>query len=198
MCGTQTLHREKQAFAFQRGDEQALSYFFQEFYPALTHYANQWLNNLPLAQDIASEAFVKTWQMHFKFNSFDGIKAYLYTIVRRDSFRAVQKQKRYLQLDPPSAYDTPESNTPFSFLVRAETCRLLYSALQKLSPGNKRVITMYYLEGKNTSEIARELNLHPHTVQTQKLRGIKALQKILRPGFFGVLCLLGKIFFSTL
>ncbi|HRO46336.1 sigma-70 family RNA polymerase sigma factor [Agriterribacter sp.] len=191
-------HPDEYAIAFQNGDERALSFFFKELHPALTHYANQWVNNLPLSQDIASEAFVKTWQKHFKFNSFDGIKAYLYTIVRRDSFRAVQKQKRYLQLDPASAYDTPESDTPFSFLVRAETCRLLYSALQKLSPGNKRVIAMYYLEGKTTGQIARELNLHPHTVQTQKLRGIKALQKIMRPGFLGVLCLLGKIFFSTL
>lgn len=187
-------HPDNYAIAFSRGDEQALAHYFSELHPALTIYANQWVKNFPLAQEIASEAFVKTWQKHYKFNSYEGIKAYLYTVVRRDSYKAARRLNhidRFIS-------DAVDNNTPFSFLVRAETYRLLYAALQKLSPGNKKVITMYYLEGKTTGEIARELNLHPHTVQTQKLRGIKALQKILRPAAFGAWYTLIKIFFSIL
>jgi len=194
MQQVQPYHQDDDAIAFIRGDEQALAHYFSELHPALTLYANQWVKNFPLAQEIASEAFVKTWRKHYKFNSYESIKAYLYTIVRRDSYKAARKP--YLPDSPVN--DTTDNNTPFSFLVRAETCRLLYAALQKLSPGNKRVVAMYYLEGKTTGEIARELNLHPHTVQTQKLRGIKALQKILRPAILGVLHPLVKIFFSTL
>lgn len=182
------------AIAFSQGNEQALAWFFGALHPALTLYANQWVKDLPTAQEIASEAFVKTWQKHDKFNSYEGIKAYLYTIVRRDSHKTAKKLSNLHAF----ISDTADSDTPFSFLVRAETHRLLYSALQKLSPGNKRVITMYYLEGKTTGEIARELNLHPHTVQTQKLRGIRALQKILNLLACMGFCILAKIFFSTL
>ncbi len=162
------------AVAFGKGDEQALAYYFRELHPALTLYANQWVKDLPLAQEIASEAFVKTWEKHHKFNSHEGIRAYLYTIVRRDSYKAARNSSNISLLN-----DSADNDTPFSFLVRAETYRLLYAALQKLSPGNKRVITMYYFDGKTTGEIAKELNLHPHTVQTHKLRGLKALQKLL-------------------
>lgn len=179
----QPYQADDYAIAFSKGDEQALAYYFKKLHPALALYANQWVKDFPLAQEIASEAFVKTWQKNYKFNSSEGIKAYLYTIVRRDSYKASKKLSR----SETFTNDVVDIDTPFNFLVRAETYRLLYAALQKLSPGNKRVITMYYLEGKNTGEIARELNLHPHTVQTQKLRGIKALQKILRLAVFVVL-----------
>ncbi|PVD52223.1 hypothetical protein DC498_10900 [Terrimonas sp.] len=194
MPQAQPYHADDYAIAFSKGDEQALAHYFRELHPALTLYANQWVKDFPLAQEIASEAFVKTWQKHYKFNRYEGIKAYLYTIVRRDSYKASKKLCR----SETFTSDVVDIDTPFSFLVRAETYHFLYAALQKLSPGNKRVISMYYLEGKTTGEIARELNLHPHTVQTQKLRGIKALQKLLYPGILGVLCLLEKIFFSTL
>ncbi|MBX2920904.1 MAG: sigma-70 family RNA polymerase sigma factor [Chitinophagaceae bacterium] len=190
----QTYHEENYAIAFSQGDEQALAHYFRELHPALSLYANQWVKDFQLAREIASEAFVKTWQKHYKLNSDEGIRAYLYTVVRRDSYKTA---KRLSCIDT-SITDTADNDTPFSFLVRAETYRLLYSALQKLSPGNKRVITMYYFEGKTTGEIARELNLHPRTVQTQKMRGIKALQKILGQAVFGVLYALEKIFLSTL
>lgn len=186
--------RDEYAIAFSLGDEQALAYYFRQLHPALTLYANQWVKDFQLAQDIATEAFVKTWQKHYKLNSSEGIKAYLYTVVQRDSYKTAKRQN---SLDT-SIINTADNDTPFSFLVRAETYRLLYSALQKLSPGNKRVIAMYYLEGKTTGEIARELNLHPQTVQTQKLRGIKALKKLLNLHVFVAFYLLVKIFFSNL
>jgi RNA polymerase sigma factor (sigma-70 family) len=56
---------------------------------------------------------------------------------------------------------------------------LLYNAIKALSPGNQKVISMYFLEDKNTNEIARELNLHPSTVKTQKSRALEALRKLL-------------------
>ena len=187
-------NQDAYAIAFSQGDEHALAWYFGELHPALTLYSNHWVKDFPLAQEIASEAFVKTWQNRYKLNSYEGIKAYLYTVVRRDSYKAA---RRLDHIDIPVA-DAADDDTPFSFLVRAETYRLLYSALQKLSPGNKKVITMYYLEGKTTGEIARELRLHPHTVQTQKLRGIKALQNLLNLSVFALFFLLAKIFFSTL
>ncbi|MBL7770028.1 MAG: sigma-70 family RNA polymerase sigma factor [Flavipsychrobacter sp.] len=71
------------------------------------------------------------------------------------------------------------NETPFEKLVRSELYHLLRNALKALSPGNQKVITMYFLEDKNTNEIARELNLHPSTIKTQKTRGLEALRKLL-------------------
>lgn len=165
------------ALLFQKGNERALSFFYHEFYPALTHYSFQLTQSRPIAEEIASEAFVKTWRMHNKLNSYAGIKAYLYKIVHRDSIEAIsneqKRDKSYRQL-------LPEINTetPFDNMVRSEVYRLIHTALKDLSPGSRKVMIMHYLDGKTTGEISRELKLHPSTIKTQKLNGLNALRKV--------------------
>lgn len=172
------------SYLFQKGDEKALSYFYHEFYPALAHYSYQLIQDRSIAEEIASEAFVKTWRMHDKLDSYAGIKAYLYKIVHRDSIEAVSKEQKRAQglrqLQPQTF-----SETPFDNLVRSEVYRLIHAALKDLSPASRKVMIMHYLEGKTTGQISRELNLHPSTVKTQKKQGLNALKKVfIKPVFW--------------
>lgn len=165
------------ALLFQEGNEKALSFFYHEFFSALVHYSFQLIQDRSIAEEIASEAFVKTWKMHYKLNSYTGIKAYLYRIVHRDSIKAVSSEqkriKTYRNLLPEATTDTP-----FDKLVRTEVYHIIHTALKDLSPANRKVVIMHYLEGRSAGQIARELNLHPSTIATQKLRGLLALKKI--------------------
>lgn len=166
------------SYLFQEGDEKALSFFYYELYPALAHYSYQLTQSRPVAEEIASEAFVKAWRMHYKLNSYTGIKAYLYKIVHRDSIEAISSETRrtksYRQLPPQI-----DTETPFDNMVRSEVYRLIHTALKDLSPASRKVMIMHYLEGKTTGQISRELKLHPSTVKTQKTRGLQALRKII-------------------
>ncbi|MGF2414087.1 RNA polymerase sigma factor [Ferruginibacter sp.] len=169
------------ALLFQVGNEKALSFFYHEFYPALAHYSFQLTQSRPVAEEIASEAFVKAWRMHYKLNSYAGIKGYLYKIVHRDSIEAISSEhkraKSYRQLPPEI-----DTETPFDNMVRSEVYRLIHAALKDLPPASRKVMIMHYLEGKNTGQISRELNLHPSTVKTQKKQGLNALKKVfIRP-----------------
>lgn len=165
------------ALSFQNGNEKALSFFYHEFYPALAHYSFQLTQSRPMAEEIASEAFVKIWRMHYKLDSYAGIKAYLYKIVHRDSIEAVSTEQRrnksYKQLPPQI-----DTDSPFDNIVRSELYRLIHAALKDLPPASRRVMIMHYLEGKTTGEISRELNLHPSTIKTQKMQGLNALRKV--------------------
>lgn len=167
----------KYALLFQDGDEKALSYFYHAFYPALAHYSFQLTQSRPVAEEIASEAFVKVWRMHYKLNSYAGIKAYLYKIVHRDSIEAVlseqKKARTYRNLQPQI-----ETDTPFDKMVRSEVYRLIHTALKDLPAASRRVVIMHYFEGKTTGQISRELNLHPSTIKTQKKQGLNALRKV--------------------
>lgn len=165
------------SLSFQEGEERALSFFYHELYPALAHYSYQLTLSHPVAEEIASEAFVKAWRMHYKLNSYAGIKAYLYKIVHRDSIEAIshehRRTKSYRQLPPEI-----DTETPFDNLVRSEVYRLIHSALKDLPPASRKVMIMHYLEGKTTGQISRELNLHPSTIKTQKKQGLNALKKV--------------------
>ena len=196
MSGNGKLQHEEQARAFQQGDEAALAFFYGEFLPALTLFASRWVKSRQIAQEIASEAFIKTWRMHPKLDSYAGIRAYLYKTVQRDCQHVQKRERRREEVHQFSMPDTACHDTPFQHLVRSETYRLVHAAIKTLSPGNRRVISMHFLEGKSTGQIARELNLHPHTVQTQKARGLKALRKIIQHPLLLSVYLFVKIFLS--
>jgi len=185
------------ALFFQEGNERALSFFYHELYPALAHYSFQLIQSRPIAEEIASEAFVKIWRMHYKLNSYAGIKAYLYKIVHRASIEAILNEQRrtstYRKLPP-----QVNSDSPFDNLVRSEVYRLIHAALKDLSPANRKVLIMHYLEGKTTGQISRELNLHPSTVKTQKTRGLQALKKIISRPMLWVFYFFIKIFLPFL
>ena len=177
-----TSSQEEQAILFQQRNEEALAFFFHAFYPALSLFAFRVLKNHQLAEDIASDAFIKTWKMHWKLDSFSGIRAYLYKTVQRDCVHALKKERRRNEVHSLLS-SKPLQETPLQQIVSAETYRLVHAAIETLSPGNRRVITMHFIDGKTNAEIAKELNLHPHTVQTQKVRGLKALSKIIKNPF---------------
>ncbi|HEY8660609.1 MAG TPA: sigma-70 family RNA polymerase sigma factor [Hanamia sp.] len=192
-AGNHSAINEEHALGFNRGYEKSLSFFYHEFYPALAHYSFQLTLSRPIAEEIASEAFIKAWRMHYKLNSYGGIKAYLYKIVHRDSVEAIlSEQKRakiYRDLRPETTTDTPFDN-----MVRSEVYRIIHAALKGLSPASRRVIIMHYLEGKNTGQISRELNLHPSTIKTQKMQGLKALKKVFIKPMLWLLYFCIKIF----
>ncbi len=169
--------QSEMALRFQQGDESALCFFYEEFHAALSLYANRWMQDRSIAEEIASTAFIKIWKMHWKLSEHDAIRAYLYKIVQRDCVRALKQEtarhKRNAELQVPDV----NNETPLHQLIRAEVYRNIYAALKELSPGSRTVLTMHYLDGKTTGEIARELKLSPSTIKTQKMRGLEALRK---------------------
>lgn len=192
-AGNHNPINEEQALGFNRGYEKSLSFFYREFYPALTYYSFKLIESRPIAEEIASEAFVKVWKMHYKLNTYAGIRAYLYKIVHRDSIDAIVKERKrtkiYKELQPQTS-----SDSPFDIMVSSEVHRIIHSALKNLSPATRRVVIMHYFEGKNTGQISRELNLHPSTIKTQKMHGLKALKKVFIKPMFCLLYFCIKIF----
>jgi RNA polymerase sigma-70 factor, ECF subfamily len=181
-AGNHSITRDEYAHAFQQGDEQALAFFYHEFHPVLSLYAHRLVEDRSIAEEIAAEALVKTWKMHWKLDSYGAIRAYLYKIVHRDSLAYIRKEKKRTAMHQQSQPPQTVSDTPFDHVVRCEVYRIIHTALKDLSPANRKVIIMHYLEGKTTGQIARELNVHPSTVKTQKNRGLQALRKqLLRP-----------------
>ncbi|HMO60730.1 MAG: sigma-70 family RNA polymerase sigma factor [Lacibacter sp.] len=181
-AGDHNWTKEDYAAAFQQGNEQALAFIYRDFHPALAHYAHQWVQDRSIAEEIAAETLVKTWKMHWKLDSYGAIRAYLYKIVHRDSLRHISREKKRAAVHQQSKPAQTTTDTPFDHVVRSEVYRLIHTALKDLSPANRKVIVMHYLEGKTTGQIARELNVHPSTVKTQKNRGLQALRKqLMRP-----------------
>jgi RNA polymerase sigma-70 factor (ECF subfamily) len=166
------------ALAFQKGNEQALRYFYLEFHPTLAFYSNRWVNNRLVAEEIASEAFMKIWKRHQQFTDAKAIRSYLYRIVKNDSFKWLKKTR-----EEAAAYkaianlESGYQKDHFQFLVAAETSRQLRETISLLPPECERVFRLLYIEGKSVKETAETLSLSPSTVKTQKARGLATIRK---------------------
>jgi RNA polymerase sigma-70 factor (ECF subfamily) len=183
--------------SFRQGDEKALVIYFNTFYPALCSYAFSYAHDMETAKEIAAEAFYKTWKYRQQFINPGSIRAYLYTIVRRDAAYWHQQKKRFTitALPGDEAIESPEPDE-FAKLVKAETLRQLYNAIEQLPVECRKVFRMLYVEGKKVKEIAEELNISPSTVKAQKARGISLLRKKITLLVLSISLLVEKIMVS--
>ena len=173
-----TLHSEFDAvLAFRQGQERGFNHFFRKYYTSLCFFARKMLKEDNLAEDIASNAFIKIWDRHSQFQSEEHIKSYLYLIVRNDCLKQANKQARLFELKQYLAHQPSVDSSHFDDIVHAETMRLLYETADQLPGQCKQLFKLYFVEGKGIQEIAEELQLSPSTVKTQKYRAVESLRK---------------------
>src|SRR5580765_6515882 len=147
--------RDQYALLFQEGNEDGLSFFYIELHSSLSLYAYYFVQNREIAEELASDAFIKTWKHHEKLDSYNAIRAYLYKTVYNGAILSTQRLKKRTIIEADSKSIATSIETPLDNLIRTETYRLIHSALKDLAPGNQKVIKMYFLEGKSSGEIAK-------------------------------------------
>lgn len=194
MPRTASYHPDEYAIAFQKGDEQALSFFFNKFYSALCIYAAYYTHNDATAQEIVADAFVKTWQQRNQLSSAGSIRAYLYTIVRHDAIKWYQKEHRVTRLLRNGQEENTEAvdDNAFDAIVRSEVARYLHHALNILPPKCRKIFQLLYIEGKSIPEIADQLKVAQSTVRAQKLLGLDALRRKIIFPYLLMICWLIK------
>ncbi len=166
------------ALANRRVDHDSLVEIYTRFSPGLYRYAARLLGDRALAQDCVAETFRRLLEA---LDSGGGphkyVQAYLYTTAHnwvRDHFR-----KRSLPVG---------SAMPQSVSTRLDPARIaqeqlefdrLAAALRRLSPCQRQVIAMRYLEGRSHHEIADLLGKSVGSIRTLQHRGVVQLKKLL-------------------
>ncbi|HWJ90750.1 MAG TPA: RNA polymerase sigma-70 factor [Flavisolibacter sp.] len=163
--------------ALLEGREDGLDHFFQAYYSHLTYFAYKLVHDEFLAEEIAAEAFVKLWNNRDRLSMEGSIKAWLYNTVRNASIDHLRKVKRLRVAE--SGLQTTETieASVLQKLIETETIRQVIVTLDYLPPKCREVFRMFHFEGKSYQEIARELNISPHTVRNQKERATRLLKK---------------------
>jgi RNA polymerase sigma-70 factor, ECF subfamily len=164
--------------AFREGMQGGISYLFDAWYPSLCDYIQSLINDNASAEEIASEAFMKTWKYRQQLESAGDIRAYLFTIARRDAYKWRQRKDKRRQTRKRKTAQgqqlLPEGYLPE--VLATETRITIADVIGTLPPRCREILQLIYLEGKDTDEIARELFISPYTVRSQKSRGLQILK----------------------
>lgn len=91
----------------------------------------------------------------------------------RDSRRRTRNVDRFRRERPRN----PGAPDPVASLVTAERRRAVKEALARLSESDRRLLRRFFYEGRETSEVARELDLEAGTVRVRKHRALQRLAR---------------------
>lgn len=159
-------------------DEEALAELYDTYSNGIYYYAIRLMGDRNQAEECVSEVFSRFLQALSKGKGPDKyLKAYLYRIAHNwitDQYRKEnQDPAEFLEEIVPA--NEPSPGDAYDEKSEQEFVR---SALMDLTPDQRQVITLRYLEGWENEEIAKVLNKPIGAVKSLRHRGIKSLQRI--------------------
>ena len=161
------------------------SSFYNQNRSELLAHANRIVKDKAKAEEITQEALVKFMLAAPELSSDDHALAYLHRTIENlciDLFRAENRRPNLVALDDSTAEIEAiwQANGDHSLaLSAAEDAAIIRQAIALLSPAERAALVMWEVEGRSTSEIARELGIKESAVRHTVSRARASLRKIL-------------------
>jgi len=142
-------------------------------------------------EEVAQDVFVRTYQSLPTFKGDDGFKQWLSTITIRTCYDFWRKHYRYREIPLSSLSEKHQvwleeatsNSSNQSFYERdsqKEAREILDWALNKLSPEDRMVLELVYLEGYSIKEAANLLGWSTVNVKVRSFRARKKLHKLIK------------------
>ena len=133
------------------------------------------IDQLDAAEDIVQETFITVWENKKIYNSYQGLKAYLYELVQNkctNYLKHKQVEDKYVSYVKTTGEETEGDYN----LMQEEIYRELYMAVRELPEKCQKVFELH-LEGKKNDEIAEILGISVLTVKSHKQNAIHILKE---------------------
>jgi len=151
---------------------------FETNFARLVKYANSFLNDSNLSEDLVQEVFLRLWEMRNDLRIHNSLKEYLFRSVRNKCINTIRNQKlvdinqnEYSQKSGEEQIFTFQNNSD-------ENIQLLYRAIEHLTPKRKQILH-YGLFGMKNQEIADIMGVSVNTLKTQKSHAYRKLRTML-------------------
>ena len=164
-------------------DQEALGKVYDTYRPGLYRYALRQLGEPNLAEDCVSATFEA-----FLYGLSEGhgpreyLQAYLYRIAHNwisDFWRDRHQAPEEGPLPDDHALPASESTDHSARLIRQQSRERLRWAIGQLTPDQRQVIVLKFVEGWSNREVARVLGKAVGAVKSLQHRGLRALERIL-------------------
>lgn len=163
------------------GDEDAFDYLFNFYYPGLIVYANKFLVNNHLAQEIVQGVFLKLWQDRRYIEINSSVKSYIFQSVKNKCLDILKHRKikddyarKVLKEQEPSNEETWDT------YVEAELYLILIREIEKLPPECQKIFRYSRIRNLTNREIAEKLGISIKTVENQISKALKVLRIALK------------------
>lgn len=174
------MESEKDLIAGARQfNQDVLAIIYDRYSPGIYRYALRLLGNPGEAEECVSETFSRFLSaISNRGGPKDHLQAYLYRIAHNwinDQFR--RQPPPMLPLEPNRVYQ--DEDNPHSVVLENIELERVRTALRLLTPDQRLVIVLKFLEGWSNREVADALDKPVTAVKSLQHRGVEALRRIL-------------------
>lgn len=173
-------------------DIKTFNQLYQEYHPRFVRFANTYVRDTLLSEDISIEAIMYYWEHKHALVAESNIPAYILGIVKHkclNHLRHIQVEEAHIK--SMQEYHEWELNLRISTLqacephelFTAEMQEIVQSTLAKLPQQTHRIFKMSRYENKSHKEIAEQLHITTKGVEFHVSKALKALRANLKDYF---------------
>lgn len=186
------------------GEELAFKEAFYQFYPGLLKFAESYLHDSYLAENMVQDAFIILWEKRKNLDIQSNVKAFLVTVIKNKSINQIEKSKNRLIIDNTiNQMAVREADLNISTLrslnpeelFTEEIMRIVEKAIQDLPEQTREVFKMSRYQGLSNQDIANKLDITAKGVEYHISRSLKILRTKLSDYLHLLFFLLIKYFF---
>lgn len=156
-------------------EEKGMEYLFARYYKPLVFWAVSFLDNLPQAEDLVQDFFIRLWEKsHKNFLQSETFKSFLYTSVRN---LAIDRQEKKDPLQNASNLDYFDRTWEEYDTIEEEIFTQIKNEIEKLPPRSKEIIQCIYIQGLHYKETAQKLGISIATVNTLLVNALKKIRQ---------------------
>lgn len=161
-------------------NEQALAEIYDTLSPAIYAYAMRLLGDAELAEECVAETFSRFLNaLHVGGGPQDYLKAYLYRVAHNWITDRFRNPRNEASLDQEMELTASTNDEPHINLADELEKQELRAALALLTPEQRQVITLKYLEDLDNAEIAQAIQKPIGAVKSLQHRALASLRRIL-------------------
>lgn len=159
-----------------------LEELYRQYHKEIYLYLYSMCRQYETAEDLCQDTFVKA--LLSLSMEHGNMRAWLYMVARNLYLNWAKRNSRETDME-----DMPELAAEDDMLdnfIEGEKHKLLYIAMQKMSPQKREVLTLQYWGGLSQREIAAVMNITTENVRVLGYRGKKDLKKILEENHYEI------------
>lgn len=162
------------------GDANAFAGLYDAYVDEVYRFVFYRVNNQQTAEDLTSQVFLKAWDnlSRYKIRGLP-FKAWLFQIARYTVIDHYRTQKETVPLEPEAMLEPdPAVNVAREVEQQLEGERLR-AMLEQLTEEQREVLTLKFIHGLNTQEVAQLMGKRQGAIRALQMRALQALAEVI-------------------
>jgi RNA polymerase sigma-70 factor (ECF subfamily) len=159
-------------------DQAAFAELYDQFLSPVYRYVFYRVSNRADAEDLSEQVFLQAWAAIDRFR-WQGkpFLAWLYALAHNLVIDSRRRAKPAQSLDDVEFPLDPESPSAAQAMIQWLDAELLAAAMSRLTPDQQQVIKLKFVEGFDTSQVARLMDKRVGTIRALQLRALQSLRR---------------------